>query len=178
MSRIGKQPIPLPKGVKATFEDGVLTVTGPGGTLQRSIHPRVRLQLSPQEIRIFPCDNSRVSRPFWGLTGSLVANMVTGVSQGFTRKLEIEGKGYKVEVKDNRLVFSLGYSQPVEFPLVAGIKAEVEKGNRITLHGADKETVGQVAANIRRLRPVEPYKGKGIKYAGEILHRKVGKAGR
>ncbi|MFP3866988.1 MAG: 50S ribosomal protein L6 [Desulfobacteraceae bacterium] len=178
MSRIGKQPIPLPKGVKATFEDGILTVTGPGGTLQRTIHPRVRLELNPEEIRVYPRDNRLANRPFWGLTGSLVANMVTGVSQGFTRRLEIEGKGYKVELKDNQLVFSLGYSHPVEYPLPAGIKAEVEKGNRLTLRGADKESLGQAAADIRRLRPIEPYKGKGIKYAGEILHRKVGKAGR
>ncbi|MDD3579783.1 MAG: 50S ribosomal protein L6 [Desulfobacca sp.] len=177
MSRIGKQPIPLPKGVKASFEDGILTVTGSGGTLKRAIHPRVRLELNPQEIRVYPRDDSRANRPFWGLTGALVANMVTGVSEGFTRKLEIEGKGYKVEAKEGRLVFSLGFSHPVEYSLPAGIKAEVEKANRLTLHGADKETLGQVAANIRRLRPAEPYKGKGIKYAGEVLHRKVGKAG-
>lgn len=177
MSRIGKQPIPLPKGVKATFKDGILTVTGTGGTLKRAIHPGVRLELNQHEIRVYPRDDNRANRPFWGLTGALVANMVIGVSQGFTRKLEIEGKGYKVEAKEGRLVFSLGYSHPVEYPLPVGIKAEVEKANRLTLQGADKETLGQVAANIRRLRPAEPYKGKGIKYAGEVVHRKVGKAG-
>lgn len=178
MSRIGKQPVPLPDKVKATYDNGVLTVTGPRGTLTRAIHPRVRLELNPQEIRVYPRDNSRLSRPFWGLTRTLVANMVTGVSQGFTRALEIAGKGYKVESKGDRLVFSLGYSHPIEFPLPAGISAQVEKANRLVLQGSDKEVLGQTAANIRRLRPPEPYKGKGIRYVEEILRRKAGKAGR
>lgn len=177
MSRIGKQPVPLPSGVEVSFENGILITTGPHGTLQRSIHPRARLELSPEEIRVYPKDNSRVSRPFWGLTRTLVANMVAGVSQGFTRVLEIEGKGYKVESHGDRLVFSLGYSHPVEYHLPPGIKAQVEKANRLILQGADKELLGQTAANIRRLRPPEPYKGKGIRYAGEELRRKVGKTG-
>jgi large subunit ribosomal protein L6 len=177
MSRIGKQPVPLPSGVEVSFKDGVLTTSGPHGTLQRPIHPRARLELSPQEIRVYPQDNSRASRPFWGLTRTLVANMVTGVSQGFTRVLEIEGKGYKVESKGDRLVFSLGYSHPVEYALPPGIRAQVEKANRLILQGANKEVLGQTAANIRRLRPPEPYKGKGIRYAGEVVRRKVGKAG-
>jgi large subunit ribosomal protein L6 len=177
MSRIGKQPIPLPKGVKVNWQGGKLTVTGPLGTLERMMPPRVELEISDKEILVKPQDDSRLTRSFWGLSRTLAANMVTGASQGFTRVLELVGTGYKVEAKGNTLVFALGYSNPVEFPLPPGITAKVEKANRIELTGANKEQLGQTTAVIRRLRPPDPYKGKGIKYAGEVLRRKVGKAG-
>jgi large subunit ribosomal protein L6 len=178
MSRIGKQPIAVPAGVKIQLDGRLLTVTGSQGTLSRELPPRVRLDIDDQEIRVVPQDDSRLSRSFWGLARTLVANMVTGVSQGFTRGLEIIGTGYKVEVRGDSLVFSLGYSNPVEFPLPPGIKAAVlDKGTRFELKGIDKERLGQTAANIRGLRPPDVYKGKGVRYAGEKLRRKVGKAG-
>jgi large subunit ribosomal protein L6 len=177
MSRIGKKPVPLPQGVKAKLEEGKLKVTGPQGTLTQLMPPRVQINIGPKEIQVEPVDDSRLTRSYWGLARTLAANMVIGASQGFTRVLELVGTGYKVESRGNTLVFSVGYSVPVEFPLPAGITAKVEKANRIELKGADKEKLGQTVAVIRQLRPPDPYKGKGIKFAGEVIRRKVGKAG-
>ncbi len=177
MSRIGKLAVPLPKGVKAKLEEGKLMVTGPKGTLSQLMPPRVNIAIGDKEIKVEPQDDSRLTRSFWGLARTLAANMVTGTSEGFTRVLELVGTGYKVEAKGNSLVFSVGYSNPVEFPLPKGISAKVEKANRIELTGANKEELGQTVAVIRRLRPPDPYKGKGIKFAGEVIRRKVGKAG-
>ncbi len=177
MSRIGKKPVPLPKGVKVKLEDGKLKVTGPQGTLSQLMPPRVNINIGEKEIRVEPVDDSRLTRSYWGLARTLTANMVTGVSDGFIRVLELVGTGYKVESRGETLVFSVGYSVPVEFPLPRGITAKVEKANRIELKGADKEQLGQTVAVIRQLRPPDPYKGKGIKYAGEVIRRKVGKAG-
>jgi large subunit ribosomal protein L6 len=178
MSRIGKQPIPVPAGVKIKLDDRLITVTGGQGSLSRELPPRVRLEMDQQEIRVVPQDDSRLSRSYWGLTRTLVANMVTGVSTGFSRVMEIVGTGYKVEAKGQSLLLNLGYSHPVEFPLPQGISAEVlDKGTRFQLKGMDKELLGQFAANIRALRPPDVYKGKGVRYAGEKLRRKVGKAG-
>jgi len=171
-------PIPVPGGVKVKLEDQLLTVTGGQGTLSRKLPPRVRLEMDDKEIRVVPQDDSRLSRSFWGLARTLVANMVTGVSQGFTQVMEIVGTGYKVESQGETLVFSLGYSNPVQFSLPKGISAEVlDRGTRFTLKGVDKEQLGQLAANIRAIRPPDVYKGKGVRYAGERLRRKVGKAG-
>jgi large subunit ribosomal protein L6 len=177
MSRIGKKPVSLPQGVKVRLEDGKLQVTGPQGTLTQLMPPRVQINIGAKEIQVEPVDDSRLTRSYWGLARTLAANMVTGVSDGFTRVLELVGTGYKVESRGNTLVFSVGYSVPVEFPLPAGITAKVEKANRIELRGADKEKLGQTVAVIRQLRPPDPYKGKGIKFAGEVIRRKVGKAG-
>ncbi|MBM4284784.1 MAG: 50S ribosomal protein L6 [Deltaproteobacteria bacterium] len=177
MSRIGKKPIPLPAGVQVTWAEPTFTVTGPLGTLSRTLPGRVEIAVGDQEIRLSPQDNHRLSRSYWGLVRTLVDNMVTGVSQGFSRVLEVVGTGYKVELRGQTLVFALGYSNPVEFPLPPGITAKVEKANRVELKGADKEQLGQVAANIRGLRPPNVYKGKGVRYAGEVVRRKVGKAG-
>lgn len=178
MSRIGKKPIPVPEGVKLRLEDRVLTVSGSLGTLSRELPPRVTLEIGDKEVRVLPQDDSRLSRSFWGLTRTLVANMVTGVSQGFTRGLEIVGTGYKVEARGDTLVFSLGYSKPVEFSLPPGLSAQIlDKGTRFELKSFDKELLGQTAANIRGLRPPDAYKGKGVRYMGEKLRRKVGKAG-
>jgi large subunit ribosomal protein L6 len=177
MSRIGKKSIPLAKGLKVHMEDGKLVVTGPKGTLSQLMPPRVTIQIEKEEIRVVPQDDSRLTGTYWGLARTLAANLVTGVTEGFTKALELVGTGYKVESKGSTLVFSIGYSNPVEFPLPPGIVAKVEKGTRIELSGANKEELGQTVAVIRRLRPPDAYKGKGIKLAGEVLRRKVGKAG-
>jgi large subunit ribosomal protein L6 len=177
MSRIGKKPVPLPKGVKVKLEEGRLTVTGPKGTLSQVMPPRVKVNLGADAIIVEPQDESRLTRSYWGLARTLAANMVTGATEGFTRVLELVGTGYKVEAKGNTLVFSVGYSNPVKFPLPKGITAKVEKANRIEITGANKEELGQTVAVIRRLRPPDSYKGKGIKFAGEVIRRKVGKAG-
>jgi large subunit ribosomal protein L6 len=177
MSRIGKKPVLLPKGVKVRLEEGKLKVTGPQGSLEQLMPPRVNINIGTTEIRVEPQDDSRLTRSYWGLARTLTANMVLGVSDGFTRVLELVGTGYKVESKGDTLIFSVGYSVPVEFPLPKGITAKVEKANRIELKGADKEELGQTVAVIRQLRPPDPYKGKGIKYAGEVIRRKVGKSG-
>jgi large subunit ribosomal protein L6 len=177
MSRIGKQPVPLPKGVKVKMEEGKLVVTGPRGTLSQVMPPRVNLNISDKEIRVEPQDDSRITRSYWGLARTLVSNMVVGSTDGFTKVLELVGTGYKVEAKGDILVFNVGYSNPVEFPLPKGITAKVEKANRIEITGANREVLGQTVAVIRRLRPPDPYKGKGIKFAGEVIRRKVGKAG-
>lgn len=177
MSRIGKKPVPLPPGVKVKMVDGKLQVTGPQGTLSQLMPPRVRLDIGAKEITVVPQGEDRLTRSYWGLARTLTANMVTGVSTGFTRVLELVGTGYKVEAKGDSLVFSIGYSNPVDFPLPKGISAKVEKATRIELKGYDKEVLGQTVAVIRALRPPDAYKGKGIKFAGEVLRRKVGKAG-
>jgi large subunit ribosomal protein L6 len=177
MSRIGKKPVPLPKGVKVKMEEGKLMVTGPRGTLTQVMPPRVNINIGVQEIIVEPQDDSRLTRSYWGLARTLVANMVTGSTDGFTKVLELVGTGYKVEAKGDVLVFNVGYSNPVEFPLPKGITAKVEKANRIEISGANKEELGQTVAVIRQLRPPDPYKGKGIKFAGEVIRRKVGKAG-
>ncbi|MBI4643858.1 MAG: 50S ribosomal protein L6 [Deltaproteobacteria bacterium] len=177
MSRIGKKPIPLPQGVKVQMAEGKVMVTGPQGKLDQLMPPRVGLEIGKAEILVKPQDDSRLTRSYWGLARTLVANMITGASQGFTRVLELAGTGYKVEAKGQSLVFSVGYSKPVDFPLPKGITAQVEKANRIELKGFDKELLGQTVAVIRRIRPPDAYKGKGIKNLGEVLRRKVGKAG-
>lgn len=177
MSRIGKNSIPLPPGVKVKWEGGILFVTGPQGSLQQVMPPRINLEVGDGQIRVQPQDDTRLTRSFWGLARTLAANMVTGVSQGFTKVLELVGTGYKVESRGDTLVFSLGYSMPVEFPLPEGITAKVEKATRIELKGANKELLGQTAAVIRQLRPPDAYKNKGIRLSGEVLRRKVGKSG-
>ncbi|MEW6267099.1 MAG: 50S ribosomal protein L6 [Thermodesulfobacteriota bacterium] len=177
MSRIGKKPIPVPKEVTITWQAPLLTVKGPKGVLRRSLHSRVRLELESSVVTISPADQSRQARALWGLTRTLVANMVTGVSEGFTRVLEVVGVGYRAEAQERSLRLALGFSHPVDFTLPEGISATVDKQNRITLTGADKELLGLTAARLRELRRPEPYKGKGIKYAEEVIQRKVGKAG-
>jgi large subunit ribosomal protein L6 len=177
MSRIGKKPIPLPKGVKVQWEDGKVKVTGPQGQLEQVMPPRVLLEIGKDEILVQPQDDTRLTRSYWGLARTLVANMVTGSSEGFTRVLELVGTGYKVEARGQILAFNVGYSKTVEFPLPKGITAQVEKATRIELKGYDKEVLGQTVAVIRAIRPPDAYKGKGIKNLGEVLRRKVGKAG-
>lgn len=177
MSRVGKQPITVPSGVSVDYSEPVITVKGSKATLTREIHPKVVLKIEDNVITIAPVDESREARALWGLTRSLVNNMVVGVSEGFTKVLEVIGVGYRAEAEGQVLNLALGFSHPVNFPLPDGITASVDKQNRITLQGADKELLGLTAARIRALRKPEPYKGKGVKYADEVIQRKAGKAG-
>lgn len=177
MSRVGKQPINIPGGVTVNYAEPSLTVKGAKATLQREIHPKVELSIEGSVITVKPVDESREARALWGLTRTLVNNMVVGVSTGFSRVLEVIGVGYRADVQGKNIHFALGYSHPIDFPLPDGISATIDKQNRITLEGADKELLGLTAARIRALRKPEPYKGKGIKYAEEVIQRKVGKAG-
>ena len=178
MSRIGRMPIPLPSGVEVTQEGRNLRVKGPLGTLEREIHPEMTLEREDGVLRVVrPTDEPR-HRALHGLTRTLVNNMVTGVASGFTKNLEISGVGYRAQLQGQRLVLALGYSHPVEIDPPAGIEFRVETPTRLAVFGADKELVGQVAARIRSQRKPEPYKGKGIRYAGEQILRKAGKAGK
>jgi large subunit ribosomal protein L6 len=177
MSRVGKLPIPLPKGVEVTLEDSVLTVKGPRGALQRSVPAIVDVEIGKEAVELKRRDDSKQARSTHGLIRALVHNMVKGVSEGFTKGLEIQGTGYRAEVQGNNLNLALGYSHPIQFALPEGIKASVDRANVIRLEGIDIEALGETAARIRALRPVEPYKGKGIRYSGERVRRKVGKTG-
>jgi large subunit ribosomal protein L6 len=177
MSRVGKKPISIPEKTKISLDERVLTVQGEKGTLKRSIHPAVELKIENGVMNVHPAIDDRRSRALQGLTRSLVANMITGVTQGFERTLEISGIGYRAEIKGKSIVLNIGFSHPVQFDLPEGIDAAVEKNNIIKLSSIDKEKLGLAAAAIRRLRPPEPYKGKGIKYVEERVQRKAGKAG-
>ena len=177
MSRVGKKPIPVPDKAKITYKDRVLIVKGDKGSLTREIHPAVDLEIADNIINVLLLKNDRESRALQGLTRSLVANMVTGVSTGFERVLEINGIGYRAELKGQNIIFNLGFSNPVTFPLPEGVSATSEKNNIVKLSAIDKELLGRTAAAIRQLRPPEPYKGKGIKYAEEYVQRKAGKTG-
>jgi large subunit ribosomal protein L6 len=178
MSRIGRLPIPLPSGVELTQEGSRLRVKGPLGTLERTIHPEMKLEREDGTLRVVrPTDEPR-HRALHGLTRTLVNNMVTGVATGFTKNLEINGVGYRAQLQGTKLVLALGFSHPVEVDPPAGIEFRVETPTRLAVFGADKERVGQIAAYIRSQRKPEPYKGKGIKYQGEQILRKAGKAGK
>jgi large subunit ribosomal protein L6 len=178
MSRIGKLPIEIPKGVKISFTDSVLSVQGPNGSLTRQIMSVVSLDIRDIAIEVTRCDDSTAARAAHGLTRTLINNMVVGVTKGFQRDLEINGVGYRAEVKGKELVLALGYSHPVNFPIPDGITVDVEKMTKLSVKGFDKELVGQTAAKIRSFRSPEPYKGKGIKYADETILRKAGKTGK
>ncbi|MBE9527784.1 MAG: 50S ribosomal protein L6 [Proteobacteria bacterium] len=178
MSRIGIQPIDLPDGVKATLTGNTLKVNGKGGNLELDIKEEISLEILDKSIVVKRCDDTREVRAFHGLFRSLVANMVHGVSVGFEKKLDIIGVGYRADVQGSVMNLALGYSHPIKYELPKGIKATVDKQTSILIQGADKQVVGQVAADIRSMRPPEPYKGKGIKYADETIRRKAGKAGK
>ncbi|MDQ2933632.1 MAG: 50S ribosomal protein L6 [Chloroflexota bacterium] len=178
MSRIGRMPITLPEGVEIDQQGRTLRVKGPLGQLERDIHPEMKLERGDGELRVMrPSDEPR-HRALHGLTRTLVNNMVTGVTSGFTKGLEISGVGYRAQLQGEKLVLALGYSHPVEIIPPAGIEFRVETPTRLAVFGADKELVGHVAARIRSKRKPEPYKGKGIRYAGEQVLRKAGKAGK
>jgi large subunit ribosomal protein L6 len=177
MSRIGKKSIPLPKGVTVTVEGNVVKVKGPKGELERTVHPELKIALENNELTVSrPSDETR-HKALHGLTRTLVANMVEGTSTGFRKTLELVGVGYKAEARPYGLQLALGYSHPIEYRAPKGIKLTAPVPTQILIDGADKEMVGQVAAEIRSFRKPEPYKGKGIKYQGEQIRRKAGKAG-
>ncbi|MDJ0914213.1 MAG: 50S ribosomal protein L6 [Desulfobacterales bacterium] len=177
MSRVGKKPVQIPPKATVSYKDRTISVKGEKGTLSRSIHSSVDLKIEDSQITVIPLSNDKTCIALQGLTRSLVANLLTGVSTGFSRLLEINGIGYRAEVSGKQIVFNLGYSHPINFDLPDGISAEISKKNVITLTGIDKELLGHTAAAIRSLRPPEPYKGKGIKYAEERIQRKAGKTG-
>jgi len=176
MSRVGQKPISLPKDVKIDLRDDLLTVKGPKGELRRKIHPKVAILTENEQIVVSIKDGNKGSKALHGLFRALIANMVTGVTQGFERALEIVGVGYRAELSGKRAIFHLGYAHPITLDLPEGIDARVEK-TKITLSGIDKELLGRTAAKIRSLREPEPYKGKGIRYDGETVRRKAGKTG-
>jgi large subunit ribosomal protein L6 len=177
MSRVGKKPISIPDKTKVTLKDRVVTVQGKNGTLSQAIHPAVEVNIDQNTINVSPMDRSRKTVALQGMMRSLLNNMVTGVTSGFERVLEINGIGYRAELKGKSIVFNLGYSHPIDFPLPDGVSAKVDKNNVVRITGIDKQLIGQTAARIRQLRPPEPYKGKGIKYAEEHIMRKAGKTG-
>ena len=177
MSRIGLKPIALPAGVKVTVNGTTVTVQGPKGTLTRDIHPLMQVEVGATEILVKRPNDEKEAKSLHGLSRTLVANMVEGVSKGYTKELQINGVGYRAAMQGNKLALTLGYSHPVEMEAVPGITIEVPNPNQILVKGADKQLVGHIAALIREKRPPEPYKGKGIKYAEEVIRRKEGKAG-
>ena len=178
MSRIGKAPITVPSGVDVTVEGQTVTVKGPKGTLAHIVDQPITVSLDDGVLSVSRPNDERENRSLHGLSRSLLNNLVHGVSQGFERKLEIHGVGYRVQLKGSDLEFALGYSHPVKVPAPEGITFTLESPTRFAVQGIDKQLVGQVAANIRRLRRPDPYKGKGVRYAGEQIRRKVGKTGK
>lgn len=176
MSRIGKQPIAILPGVRVEIQDGAITVIGPQGMLRRNIMPEIEVVVRGDEIIVSPRSSSRKTPAFWGLTRALIANMVQGVAAGFEKKLEFEGIGYRAAMEGVSLVMQLGFSHPVRYDPPEGVTLKVER-NTITISGADREAVGSAAAAIRAKKPPEPYKGKGIRYQGEVIRRKAGKKG-
>ncbi|MBW1722253.1 MAG: 50S ribosomal protein L6 [Deltaproteobacteria bacterium] len=176
MSRIGKKPIPIPKDVKVEIKGDSILVKGPLGELKRTIDPKISVNINNDQITFTVKDDTKESKSLHGLYRALVANMVTGVSKGFERVLEIVGVGYRAELSGRTATFHLGYSHPIEYELPEGITAEIEKA-RVKLKGIDKELLGRTAAKVRSFRSPEPYKGKGIKYADEMIRRKAGKTG-
>jgi large subunit ribosomal protein L6 len=177
MSRIGKQPVPVVQGVTVTINGSTVVVKGPKGELTRTFHPELTIALDDGNVVVTRPSDEQHHRALHGLTRALVANMVEGVTKGYQKQLEITGVGYKAEVKPYGLLLALGFSHPVEYKAPAGIKLTAPLPTQILVDGTDKEVVGRVAAELRKLRPPEPYKGKGIRYAGENIRRKAGKAG-
>jgi large subunit ribosomal protein L6 len=177
MSRIGKIPVPLPKGVTVTFQDEVITVEGPKGKLTQKYHPVITFEPKDGEIVVGRVNEEKQTKAFHGLYRNLLNNMVVGVSAGFSRALIITGVGYRAELQDGLLVMSLGYSSDIYVGIPEGLSAAVEPNGRVVISGIDKQQVGEFASQIRKLRLPEPYKGKGIRYEDEQIRRKVGKSG-
>jgi large subunit ribosomal protein L6 len=175
MSRIGKRPVAIPSGVSAEIADGVLTVKGPKGALALSLRDEIAYKVEDGSISVLPANDSKQARAFWGMQRTLVDNLVTGVTQGYTKTLEITGVGYRANAQGKNLKLQLGYSHDVDFAVPEGIEIKTPDNTTIEISGIDKQKVGQVAAEIRRWRKPEPYKGKGIKYRGEYIFRKEGK---
>ncbi|MDO4832601.1 MAG: 50S ribosomal protein L6 [Clostridia bacterium] len=178
MSRIGRMPIAIPAGVEVKMDGNTVTVKGPKGTLSRTVHQNMKVEISDAEIIVSRPDDNKENRSLHGLTRTLIANMVEGVTNGFSKELEVNGVGYRAQKQGNDLVLTIGYSHSVVMTAPEGISIDVPAPNKIIISGADKQKVGQLAAEIREKRPPEPYKGKGIKYATEHIRRKEGKAGK
>lgn len=178
MSRIGRKPIQVPNGVNINLDNTVITVKGPKGTLSREIHKDMKVNVAENEIVVERPSDNKLHRSLHGTTRSIIANMVSGVTEGFSRNLELVGVGYRANKSGDKIVLNVGYSHPVEIVPEAGIEFDVPANTKITVRGIDKERVGAVAAQIRSVREPEPYKGKGIKYEGERIIRKEGKAGK
>ncbi|MEY2815985.1 MAG: hypothetical protein RJA78_561 [Actinomycetota bacterium] len=178
MSRIGKMPIPVPAGVEVKIDGQVVEVKGPKGTLTHTVPTPITIVLEDGNIIVTRPDDERNSRSLHGLTRTLISNNIEGVTKGFTKGLEIVGTGYRVTVKGSAVEFALGYSHPILVEPPAGITFQVDGNTKITVVGIDKQAVGEVAANLRKLRKPEPYKGKGVRYAGEVVRRKAGKSGK
>ena len=176
MSRVGLQPIEIPSGVSVTVDGRSVTVKGPGGTLARELPSACEYKMEGTTVTVSRKGEDKISRSMHGLARTLIANMVVGVTEGFAKELEIVGVGYRAEVKGKELILNIGFSHPVKIVMPEDIKAETPAATRIKISGINKEQVGQVAANIRKVRPPEPYKGKGIRYVGEFVPRKAGKA--
>jgi large subunit ribosomal protein L6 len=177
MSRVGRRPVPIPKGVTVEQVDAALRVTGPKGTLTERMPDSIAVEIADQEVRFSRTDERRQTRALHGLARALVGNMVTGVTEGFHKDLEIEGVGYRAEADKQKLTLVVGYSHPVELTVPQDLSVKVERNTLIRVEGISRQRVGQFAADVRAVRPPEPYKGKGIRYAGERIRRKVGKAG-
>jgi large subunit ribosomal protein L6 len=178
MSRIGRKPIQVPNGVNVNLDNNVITVKGPKGTLSRELHKDMKIVVEEGVINVERPSDNKLHRSLHGTTRSVVANMVSGVTEGYAKNLELVGVGYRASKSGEKLVLNVGYSHPVEFNPLSGIEFEVPAQNRIIIRGIDKEIVGETAAKVRSVRPPEPYKGKGIKYEGERILRKEGKAGK
>ncbi len=177
MSRVGKQPIDVPDGVQVSVTRNHIKVQGTKGQLEWNFHPEMKVGVADGQIKVERPSDQKLHRSLHGLTRTLICNMVTGVTQGFRREMDIIGVGYRANKEGNDLVLQLGFSHPVHFPIPEGIQIDIEKQTRISIQGIDKQQVGQVAANIRAIKPPEPYKGKGIKYSDEVIKRKAGKSG-
>ncbi len=179
MSRVGKKPIDIPSGVDAKLETGKVTVKGPLGEISQNVNPKLSIKKENNKLLVERPTNQKIYRELHGLTRNLIANMVSGVSKGYEKTLDITGVGFKASAQGTNLMLNLGFSHPIVYPLPKGINATVDaKQTQITLKGVDKQLVGQIAANIRSLKKPEPYKGKGIKYSNEVIQRKEGKAGK
>ena len=178
MSRIGKKPIEIPAGVTITVNNGNVTVTGPKGELSRQFNTEIAVTIEENVVTVTRPSDEKEHRALHGTTRALIANMVEGVSQGFTRNLELIGVGYRAQKQGTKLILNVGYSHPVEIEPEEGLEVEVPANTKITIRGTDKQRVGELAANIRKTRPPEPYKGKGIRYEGEVVRRKEGKTGK
>ncbi len=176
MSRIGVRPVAVPQNVKVNLKKDSVEIEGPKGKLQFPLYPRIQVQLEDNKVKVSRVGNAKHERALHGLTRAMIANMIKGVSDGFTRELEMIGVGYRAQLSGKKLVLQLGFSHPVEYIVPEGITLETPKPTQIVIKGIDKQKVGQAAANIRALLPPEPYKGKGIRYAGEQVRRKAGKA--
>lgn len=175
MSRIGKKPVAIPSGVTADIANGILTVKGPKGSLTLGLRDEISYTIDGDTVVVKPANDTKAARAFWGMQRTLVANLITGVTEGYTKTLEITGVGYRANAQGTNLKLQLGYSHDVDFPVPEGIEVKTPDNTTVHISGIDKQKVGQVAAEIRRWRKPEPYKGKGIKYRGEFIFRKEGK---